>query len=92
MSSLQMHNNETGADAKIALVKVKALKVAQIIALDRSKQEKKVFYQVANKADGSAHCDPFPGVHSPIHQHAGSIKYQEDYQRIRRKNNFVTLE
>ena len=87
-----MHNNETGADAKIALVKVKALKSGTDHCIGETKATKKVFYQVANKADGSAHCDPFPGVHSPIHQHAGSIKYQDDGGRMRiwRQNDFVT--
>ena len=35
-----MHNNETGADAKITWVKVKAVKVAQIIGLEGSKEQK----------------------------------------------------
>ena len=67
MSSLQMHNNEIGADAKMTWVKLKALKIDTDHCIGEIKATKKVAYQVANKADGSAHCDPFPGVHSPIH-------------------------
>ena len=51
------------------------------------KSLEKVFYQVANKADGCAHSDPFPGVHTAIHQHANKRILQ-----ILRQNNVVTLE
>ena len=36
-------------------------------------REQKGSYQVADKTESCANCDPFPGVHSPVHQDAGGV-------------------